>query len=240
MIKCCYKTHIGNKRDSNEDRGCVPDTVNFGLIAVADGMGGHKCGEKASDIAIHSISRLKKENTALDDILRAMISVNEEILEMSLTDDKYSGMGTTLTCAFLTSDEILIGHIGDSRAYLFSGNKLTQLTTDHTYVAELQRAGLIDEAQARTHKYRNVITRCCGVSIDFEPELKKCGWEESDIILVCSDGLHSELNDKQIFDILSADGSIESRADSLINLALSHGGDDNITAVLSQNEEENP
>lgn len=237
-MKYCYLTHTGNIRDNNEDNGYIPDTLEFGLIAVADGMGGHNFGEKASEIAIESVSRLTNENTTLNDILNAMVDANEEVFAVSMANAKYSGMGTTLTCAFLTDSEILLGHVGDSRAYLFSKNKLIQLTSDHTYVSELLRAGLINEKQAKTHARRNVITKCCGVSLDFEPELKKSRWDAGDIILLCSDGLYNALNDEQIIKILSGSNSIENKAGSLINMALGIGGEDNITVILSQNEED--
>lgn len=228
-----YRTDVGRKRKTNEDAGLCTSA----LFAVADGMGGHKAGEVASNIAIEHLKAISAQQPDIWSLEKVFISANQAIATRALDESQCAGMGTTLTALWLAPNDVLVAHVGDSRAYLLRDGKLEQITTDHSIVAELVRKGVITPQEARKHPYRNVITRALGTSDSIEVDLLQLSRKKQDIWLICSDGLTGMLSDERIKQVL-VEAPLEKAADVLIKEALKAGGSDNITLILLQDEEE--
>lgn len=231
MIEFGHGTHVGLRRDHNEDTYSVE--AGIGLWLVADGMGGHDQGEVASAIARDTVVEQIRGGKPLTDAIRAAA---ERIVEISRMRKSSLPMGTTLVAATIDHDQndYEVAWVGDSRVYHWNG-KLIQLTSDHSYVQELVDQGAITPEQARTHPHRNVVTQALGVT---EPESLKVDQVEGhldpgEMLLLCSDGLTEEVDDDFITDVLSEDGvTAQERVDRLILAALDGGGSDNITVLL--------
>jgi len=222
------KTHIGLVRASNQDALLTM----AGVIGVADGMGGHKGGETASRVAVEVVQNALQGRTPDERALKtAFEAANRRIFDMGKRDVKLSGMGTTLTLVWEGPHEMWIGHVGDSRAYLYRNGELLCQTEDHSMVAELLRNHLITAEIAAEHPYRNIITRALGIDPMVQPDVIKTAKQAGDLWLVCSDGLHSMLPDDQIAEVLGALKG-ENAADKLLELAIEHGGQDNISFAL--------
>lgn len=230
------RTHIGLVRKTNED-SCFATEVNGGFFAiVADGMGGHSGGEVASGIVIETARALLLEKTpcCLDqnDIRRLLVQANQNILDRAGQNSGLKGMGSTATLVFICGMRAIIGHVGDSRAYLFRDKKLSQLTKDHSYVQMLVESGYITQQEALVHPHRNIITRAIGTETNLEPDVWTDELKTDDVLLLCSDGLSSSISDEKIADILR--GGIPEAADRLIEASLAAGGTDNISVVIVQ------
>ncbi|WP_337914062.1 Stp1/IreP family PP2C-type Ser/Thr phosphatase [Cohnella zeiphila] len=240
-MKTAMRSHVGKVRQINEDRAWVALPGN-GLAAavVADGMGGHKAGEVASELAVESLSRslsawtepLAAEET--EEKLRAAVrSANAVVYETASGNEAYSNMGTTVVLALLNESEGLIGHIGDSRAYRLRDGELRQLTEDHTLVNELARSGQLSPEEAARHPRRNVLTRALGTDKEVEVDVQRIDWKPGDRLLLCSDGLSGLVEGNMILGALAEPrDDLEQLADRLISLALLAGGDDNVTVAL--------
>jgi len=221
-------TSVGRVRQVNEDSYlAVPP-----LFVVADGMGGHGSGDLASRIAIEEMSAcVALRPLFAEAVLTALQHANQHIIER----DAASKMGTTVTglAALETAggDHLMVFNIGDSRVYRLAGNRLEQLTVDHSEVQELVLAGVITREQARTHPRRNVITRALGSDSGLLPDHWLLPAVGGDRYLVCSDGLFSELPDEVILPLLAA-GSPQQAAESLVAAANDAGGRDNVTVVV--------
>ncbi|RUS46512.1 Stp1/IreP family PP2C-type Ser/Thr phosphatase [Cohnella sp. AR92] len=235
------RSHVGKIRQVNEDNAWV-DRIEHGLIAavVADGMGGHKAGEIASGLTVESVvaslSSWQEDVEAADaeDRLKELIrKANSVVFETASGNDQYSNMGTTIVLALLNRNAGLIGHIGDSRAYLLRDGELAQLTEDHTLVQELTKSGQLSPEEAANHPRRNVLLRALGTDRSVEVDVRRFDWLPGDRLLLCSDGLSSLVEDALIRDTLSeTNDTLEQKAEKLIALALIAGGDDNVTVVL--------
>ena len=225
----CQRTHQGLVRSSNQDSLLVDQ----GVYGVADGMGGHKGGETASRVAVQVIKNAlrgkKPEARALEVGVEA---ANRRVFDMARHDSALTGMGTTLTFLWEDKTEVRLCHVGDSRAYLLREKELRQITKDHSLVAELLRNNMISAEAARTHPYRNVITRAVGVDPVVEADIFQHDKQKDDLWLICSDGLTNMVTDETIQSILTEAESDETAADELLALALEKGGTDNITFVL--------
>ncbi|MDP2891568.1 MAG: Stp1/IreP family PP2C-type Ser/Thr phosphatase [Bacillota bacterium] len=244
------RTHTGRIRKNNEDcfyipgpLSCVsvtPSALPSNVMIIADGMGGHAAGEVASQTAVaealRALAEIGEGNT-VDALKTAVMTANGQIYAMSRGRITLRGMGTTLTVAVLYRKELYIGHVGDSRAYLFDKDKLIQLTKDHTFVANLVANGCIKPEEVTTHPHRNVITRAVGTHAKVEPDVIRCSWSEGNILLLCSDGLTEYMIDEDILRVLSSRSSLKKKVDDLVRLSLSRGGADNITAVAALNME---
>lgn len=222
-------TDVGRVREINED-GYLAGSLVF---AVADGMGGHDAGEVASSIAIEA---LRERGFQLEDpigeIRAAFSDINSRIHERARTDPTCAGMGTTLTLLIFRGQEAYVGHVGDSRLYVLRDGGLKQLTEDHSIVWELVRHGEITEEEARFHPHRNIITRALGTFPSVEPDVFGLEVLKGDTFLLCTDGLSSELEGREIAEILSKSPSPEEAPSRLVEAALRRGGADNITAVV--------
>ncbi len=225
-IEVGVATDIGKVREGNEDSYLVEPP----LYAVADGMGGHKGGEVASQLALETIEELfqRDEGTLAQQVKQA----NRAVFERSQEDQAVSGMGTTLTAALQEGSKLRLAHVGDSRAYLMRAGSFRQLTNDHTLVARMVKAGEITQAEARVHPHRNVITHSVGTTAEVAVDEDLVPLLDGDRVLLCSDGLTDMVTEEQIAAILEAEPSPQRGADRLIKAANRAGGIDNITVVV--------
>jgi protein phosphatase len=229
-------TDVGRKREHNEDSHLVrPD---MGLFAVADGMGGHQAGERASRMALDTLSEvLKPPTTSTDreDVLAALRDATQAagaaIFDAAQADPDLQGMGTTLTSLWFHGGRVYLAHVGDSRAYLFRDGRTQQLSDDHSWVSEQVRAGMMTEDEAKESKFRHIITR----SVGFEREVMVDGAaipvQAGDCYLLCSDGLSNYIEADEIGRMLTA-RFYRDVPRLLVETANDRGGDDNITVVL--------
>jgi protein phosphatase len=229
-------TDVGRVRDENEDGYLVDEAV--GLVALADGMGGHRGGEIASATALEALRAAVRSG---DPVREAIEEANRAVYEKSLTDDALHGMGTTLTAGTLVSGgTLLIGHVGDSRAYLLREGRLQQITTDHSHVEELVRDGKITADEAAVHPMRSVITRAIGMDDSVDVDVFPVELHPEDRVLLCSDGLTDMLQESTIEAELRREDDASRAAQHLVDAANSAGGVDNITAVVIAVTDEEP
>ena len=230
------KTHKGLVRKKNEDSCYAPEHNNGFVAVVADGMGGHNAGEVASQIVIQtireSLETKRPESITEEDVKLAMALANKRVWDQANTDDSQKGMGSTATLAVFTGKKTIIGHVGDSRAYLFRGRMLEQLTKDHSYVQILIESGYITDEEALHHPHRNIITRAIGTENEVDADVFSVSLSPGDTLLLCSDGLNNSVSDKKISEILYSDAA--AAADLLVEAALLAGGTDNISVVIAE------
>lgn len=234
-------TDIGKVREINQDSFAVDE--GQGLFIVADGMGGHAAGEKASQTAVQIIAeRLTPQVSAatngqlLDGLQTAIQDANREIINASMDDASMRGMGTTATVLVTKGNQLYVGHVGDSRAYLIRNRRIDQITEDHSIVAQLVRARAITPQEAARHPYRNVITRCLGMQVDVEADTQQRELKAGDRLLICSDGLSGLVSDDEMLQMVLSSDDPQKTCVDLVNLALERGGSDNITVVLIYND----
>jgi PPM family protein phosphatase len=246
-IKVVRQTDVGLLRDHNED--AVASDLSIGLLVLADGMGGYKAGEVASEIAVlmiaSELNEFMLDQSSLGELtsdllleshmlMQAVAKTNAAIYKISQNESQCAGMGTTLVAGVFADDKLVVGHIGDSRMYRLRGEALTQLTVDHSLVQEQIDAGLMTEEQAQQSNNKNLVTRALGIDAEVELELQEFDVEVSDLYLMCSDGLSDLVSDAEITEILlEANGNITHAAHKLIQSANEHGGTDNISVVLA-------
>jgi serine/threonine protein phosphatase PrpC len=221
-------TDVGQVRDGNEDRFLVRPELR--LFAVADGMGGHQAGEVASTTAIEALRTAIAAGRPLDE---AIVEANHAVYEKAGTDDAFTGMGTTLTAIAVGSERaVVVGHVGDSRAYLARDGKFEQITKDHSLVEEMVREGRITEDQALVHPQRSIITRALGIEAEIDVDLYPLELQAEDRILICSDGLTDMVRPTEIARILRQERDPQRASDALADAANANGGIDNVTAVV--------
>lgn len=238
-MKLYAKTDVGRKREINQDYVYVTDR-QIGpfpnLLVVADGMGGHKAGDFASKYTV-KVLREELEKTSLDkpqEILRSVVSTaNHKLIEVSQTDVKLEGMGTTLVAATVIGNTLYFSNVGDSRLYLIN-DKIRQISKDHSLVEEMVRLGGIKAEEAKHHPDKNIITRAMGVKEDVEADIYEYRLRKGDIILMCTDGLSNMVEDEDMFDIVKSARDIVEAVLMLIEKANSNGGRDNIGVVMAQ------
>ena len=231
-------TDKGKVRENNEDHFHMQDD----LFIAADGMGGHKAGEVASQLSVkiflksfndHAGKKPILDNKSIKKrLLNSARSANNEVFKQSIANTKYYGMGTTFTACFLNSDTAHIVHIGDSRAYLCRNNTLELLTSDHNFVGEMFRRGEITYEETFDHPQRNYSTNVLGVADNIIPDYISLKMLDRDILLLCTDGLNSMLRDEQIFRLLKKFPEPKVAVGRLIEYANKKGGKDNITVII--------
>lgn len=232
---------IGLKREDNQDSMFASLEKQFPLFIVADGMGGHKAGDIASRMAVDGIIKnLKKNKERLNSednikllIKEAIEDINDKIYLRSFEVPEYSGMGTTITMAYVYKSKIFIGHVGDSRAYLINNDKIRQLTEDHTLVNELIKNGSITPEEAISHPQRNMITRALGTSCFINMDFYTIEHKRDDVLILCSDGLTNMIDENTILKVINynKDNDMNMICNSLVTLAKDNGGRDNITVI---------
>jgi serine/threonine protein phosphatase PrpC len=229
-------TDVGRVRDGNEDAYLVDDAM--GLIAVADGMGGHRAGEVASATALEA---LRAAITSGRPLRESIEDANEAVFTKSHTDASLRGMGTTLTAGTLvTGGTLLVGHVGDSRAYLLHDGELRQVTDDHSLVEELVREGRLTADEAAVHPQRSIITRALGVDSSVNVDVYPVELVPGDRLLLCSDGLTGMVQPDDIAAALRRESDPGRAATALVDAANQAGGEDNITVVVVAVTDEAP
>lgn len=244
MMEFAYLTDPGQVRDHNEDSvTIVKNAQGEILMAVADGMGGHKGGEIASSIAITHIGKRFIDTSSVGNKEDAINFLKEIVSEANMLLYKYTednpesnGMGTTIVIALLTKEFLLFGNIGDSSGYVIKNKKLYKITNDHTLVNLLVKSGEITEEEAKDHPRKNVLMRALGANISVEMDIFDVERDVS-AILLCSDGLTNMLDEEQIERVLDSNLDIDAKVQKLINKANNRGGTDNISVAYLQKEE---
>lgn len=235
-------TDKGRVRPTNQDiyRLEVRPEKESALVLVCDGMGGANAGNVASRFAADSFlaDAAGALDSAPDEIMRhktmlhALEKANDTVFGLAGRQPEFRGMGTTLVGAFVQGRQASILNVGDSRAYLFDGETLRQVSEDHSYVEEMRRLGRISAEDARTHPQKNLITRAVGVDATVDGDLFEVELRDTDILLLCSDGLTGMVEDEKIAEVLAKAGTLEDKGRELLTLALEGGGRDNITVAL--------
>ena len=237
MLKAWGMKDIGKCREINQDYIFVSEEPigNLpNLFLVADGMGGHKAGDLASEYTVAKVQEAvsKSMQTIPYQILKGAFQyANQKLLEKAGESDSYTGMGTTLVAATVKNDAVYVVNVGDSRLYKI-GDKIEQITEDHSLVEEMVRMGEISKEQARNHPDKNIITKAMGVSDTVEPDYFDTDLQKGECLLMCSDGLTNMVIDRQIKEIVELRTDLESCAKELIRAANQNGGRDNIAVVL--------
>jgi protein phosphatase len=229
------RSDVGRQRQANEDSMLA----RAPLFVVADGMGGAQAGEVASMTAIQAFSDGLPAGSP-EEALESSIGVaNRTIHDQAQSDPSLSGMGTTITAAAVDSqrEEVIIGHVGDSRAYRLRDGILQRLTRDHSLVEEMRRRGQITEEQAEDHPQRSIITRALGPEPEVQVDIQAVPAEPGDLFMLCSDGLTTMLADERIRFLIEDAPSLEAATRALVDEANVAGGRDNITVLLFQVED---
>ena len=240
MIIAYAKSDTGKVREMNQDAYYLSDSSSeVKLFILADGMGGYKGGEIASNLAI-KCTRNYIENNFKDTpkdrenliqlVASSMEYANMIVYEKSKEDKEFEGMGTTLEVCLIYNNKIYIGHIGDSRIYRIRKDFMRKLTIDHSYVQKLVKDGTITKEEAEVHPKKNMLLKALGCNAFVEPDVSVKGFLKDDILLISSDGLTNMVKQEDIFQI--ATGNIEKAPQRLIDLANQHGGMDNITVII--------
>jgi serine/threonine protein phosphatase PrpC len=240
------QTDIGKKRTNNEDSYLCYSFEDFSepnyLIAVADGMGGHRAGEIASSLAIESIKKRLiaqyKERTVVDsdffDILEDSIQeANSKVFSQASQSNELTGMGSTLVAALLSRNQAAVCNVGDSRAYLIRQKQIEQITTDHNWKSEQIQLGELNEDDIKDSPYKDLITRSLGLNAETEIDSFPVEVCPEDYLLLCSDGLHSLVTSKEILKTFRKFKNPEAICQKLIEAANKKGGNDNITVVVA-------
>jgi serine/threonine protein phosphatase PrpC len=239
MFKISGKTHIGAVREQNEDALWF-DQIRCAAI-VADGVGGHNAGEVASNMTIKTFAKdvadsLGNHSEAAETktmMMESFSNAHKFVRDAAAADSGRSGMGTTAVAFCLKSVGYIVANVGDSRAYLVKPGVLHQITADHTYVQDLVASGEISKAVARRHPERNILNRCIGTKDDIEIDFFEGELEDSERLLLCSDGLHNMLSEREILAISSSNQAGDDICSELVARSIAAGGNDNVSVVIA-------
>ncbi len=235
ILQASAATDVGLRRQANEDRyALVP---SLGLYLVADGMGGHRAGQMASQLAaeasVRTAQALQGAAVSLSEKLRQVLAcANREIFTTAQAHPEFKGMGTTLVAILASQGRVALAHVGDSRAYLVRGQSIRALTDDHSLVGELVRRQEISREDAREHPHRHVLTCALGVRPNVQGDLIEMTPQDGDIFALFSDGLTNHVRDEEIAGVVSGTADLQQACDGLVSFANDRGGEDNITVVL--------
>jgi len=235
-------TNRGLERSRNEDNCFVKKDGDLALLVVADGMGGHQAGNVASSLVVSTAEKLWEKldrnvllstGGAKDLLDRFIMEANEIIFAEAGNSLSKRGMGTTITAGLLCGNNLAIGHVGDSRAYLVNDEKIELLTRDHSLLEELIQSGQVNPEEAQSHPQRHVLTRALGISRNLDIDIIEQEINDNSNLLFCTDGLTSLVNDDEILALCREIPDPQSLAEALIDLANERGGYDNITVVAA-------
>ena len=236
-MKSYSLTDTGRVRSMNEDYVFVserPIGRLSNLFVVADGMGGHNAGERASSYAVEVLLqsiRKNKEKNPVKVMRRAIESANDMVYQESISSDRSRGMGTTMVAAVICKDRLYVANVGDSRLYIIN-SQIRQITKDHSLVEEMVRLGKLTKEEGRNHPDKNIITRAVGAEETVQIDCFEERIGIRDVVLLCSDGLTNMVSDEQIQQIIKTEKSLQKTAESLVDTANRNGGRDNITVLL--------
>jgi protein phosphatase len=238
----------GLRREGNEDAFCAK--TDLGLYLVADGMGGHAAGEVASRLAVEIIEGFIRDTKDADQnqtwpfpyepslsldgnrLKAAFKLANRRIAKAMESDEQLKGMATTAAAVLVAHGTPVVAHVGDSRVYLWRKGELSQVTQDHSWVGEQVRAGVLSDADARRHPWRNVVTRAISGGDDPEVDVDEIAFEAGDRLLLCTDGLSGVVSREQLEELVGSGDDLEAVCRSLIDAANQAGGPDNITVAM--------
>lgn len=235
-------TNQGLERARNEDSCFAVAEADYALLIVADGMGGHRAGNVASNLAVETAEQLWLEldrstpisvRKARELIETLLLRANKKIFDESVSVPDRRGMGTTLTAGLLCGNRLTIGHVGDSRAYMVNNGHISVLTKDHSLLENLIETGQVKPEEADNHPQRHVLTRALGISADLEVDITELEIEADSVLIFCTDGLTNMVHDNEILALYKENREPEILAQALIELANSRGGIDNITVVIA-------
>lgn len=244
-LRIARHTDTGQLRTRNED--AIASDASIGLAVLADGMGGYNAGDVASQMAVLTITaelisgfnqakqtgKQVDSNTAANLMQSAVSSANNAIYQVANEQEQCAGMGTTLVLSLFVDNQVVIGHIGDSRAYLLRNDQLLQLTNDHSLLQEQIDSGLLTPEQAKQATYKNFVTKALGVDHEADLEINTHTVAIGDLYLLCSDGLTDMVDDYEIeTTLIEHNDDLESLANALIRKANQRGGKDNISVIL--------
>lgn len=247
------ETNVGRKRTHNEDNLLVYDDVD--LFVVADGMGGHACGEVASAMVVETMreyfERVTKDAFATwpgreergisqsENMLNAGIRwCNYTIWERGHADQRYKNMGTTVVAIHFDAEQATVAHVGDSRCYRLRGTELKQITEDHSLLNDYLKIATLTAEEQANFPHKNIIVRACGLKDDVKVDLQRDQPQVGDVYLLCSDGLSGEVTDPNISQIMQKHtADLKAMVAELIQTACENGGKDNVTAVAIRVEE---
>ncbi len=234
LLKSAACTDVGLRRRADGDAFGAP--ADRGVFVVADGLGGHVAGRRASDTAtamfVSSLA-LAGEKPPADAVRQALQCANTAIFATGRRDPKLRGMATTLVSLWIRGDHATLAHIGDSRIYVVRDGKLHLLTMDHSVVRDLVARGELSEEAAAAHPQRHVITRALGVAAEPDPDIANIQVREGDVYMLCSDGISGQLSDEEMLELIASNrGDLDEAARQLIQAANDRGGEDNATVVL--------
>lgn len=240
MVEVFGLSDVGCIRELNEDCYCIcgfGDNSERGFCILADGMGGHNAGEVASQNAVKLIAeemnRLLEsgEKEIPGQLSRAVSAANTGVYTMASENPIHRGMGTTVVTAFIDDGTAYVANVGDSRAYAVRDDEIVQITTDHSVVSELVMRGTITKEEARLHPQKNIITRAVGTDKSVRTDIFEYNYSPGDVMIICSDGLSTMLDDSRILEIIKIKKTSEDTVNSLIAAAKDEGGLDNITVI---------
>jgi serine/threonine protein phosphatase PrpC len=251
MLQCHGISDTGCVRADNEDRILIDE--DLGIFVVADGMGGHRHGELAAELAISTLryyidsSRNLRELTwpfgynfdlsfEANRLVTGILLGNRQIWKRAGDGPEYAGMGSTIVAALVSGSRAAIANVGDSRGYLFRAGELSQLTFDDTWINVVLRRDQLDEAAYREHPMRDVLTQAAGQQNDVDVHTTDVALEGGDLLLLCSDGLHGVVEERGIVAVLRSGDSVQEKVARLKDLARSGGGPDNISCILVRYE----
>ena len=233
------KTDIGKVRLNNEDQSCaLTNTRGNILLVVCDGMGGQNKGDLAAALAIKYITQEFNNKPRFGGkfftkqwVAKTIRGANAEVFRQASSNEKYQGMGTTITLVLIVGDYMVVAQVGDSRAYSFRHRILNQITEDQTYVQYLYRIGEIKKEEIPTHPQRHVLMNALGIYPSLDLDIKTMPYM-NDSILLCSDGLYNNVPEKDILTIMKSTDTPDQKVNELISLANNNGGSDNIAVVI--------
>jgi protein phosphatase len=235
-IEASARTEVGLLRSGNED--AFVSAAGHRTLALADGMGGAASGEVASGIFVDTVRKRLPVGPptvlaeAEEFVRKTFLLANRRIRGLAAREPEHEGMGCTGEMVVFTDEGYVVGHVGDSRIYLFRGGRLRQVTKDHSFVQEQVDRGVLTPGQARVHAFRHMILRAVGIQDALAVDLLSGKAYPGDLFLLCSDGLSDMVEDSHIEKSLAADRSLEEKADRLVRSACDAGGHDNVTVVL--------
>jgi serine/threonine protein phosphatase PrpC len=246
-ILCAGATDIGQKRKTNQDSICLDYEHHF--FAVADGMGGHNGGDIASQMTVKIMPEFFKNNSHLEhsELMKKMVlEVNQQILKVASENAELQGMGTTVTAILFSGPNLIIGNVGDSRVYMINNHHIFQLTRDHTWVQFKVANGMYTREDSVKDPQRNALTTAVGIEPELNVDVFNYRICKNDIFLLCSDGLHGKVSDKDMLYLVQKNISdpsqcslsdLEQAVKELIRQANDNGGNDNISVILAVAQE---
>lgn len=241
-MNVCFVSDVGKVRKVNEDAGGVfYNHANQMLTIIADGMGGHKAGDIASELTSNYLKEAWEgtdEITSTDEaekwLIESIQQTNQHVYEYAQGHQECVGMGTTVVATVYFDHNVIVAHVGDSRLYHINQERVNQITEDHSFVQQLVNNGELTEEEAEFHPKKNVLLQAIGTDQDVRIDINKFEWSNTDYVLSCSDGLSNKLSNHEILGVLNMEIDVEEKVSKLVSIANENGGEDNISVVLVQ------